>query len=59
VSLGISPIGTVISDQDTPTFETVRIKLRAGCDVKPGALVRIPVERAERTTLISSSTLGA
>ena len=47
-----SPVGTVISDQDTPTFETVRIKLRAGCDLKPGALVRIPVERAESTTLI-------
>lgn len=49
---GVAPVGTVISDQDTPTFETVRIKLRAGCDLKPGALVRIPVSRAENTTLI-------
>ncbi|MEG5058452.1 hypothetical protein QUB60_11280 [Microcoleus sp. A2-C5] len=45
------PIGTVISDRDTPTFETVRIKLKAGQDVKPGMLVRIPVSRAEKTML--------
>jgi len=45
-------IGTVISDRDTPTFETVRIKLKAGQDVKPGMLVRIPVSRAEKTMLI-------
>lgn len=36
-------IGTVLSDQDTPTFETVRIKLKADQDVKPGTLVKIPV----------------
>ena len=52
MDVGASLIGTVISDQDTPTFETVRIKLKAGQDLKPGALVRIPVSRAERTTLI-------
>jgi hypothetical protein len=45
------PIGTVISDRDTPTFETVRIKLKAGQDVKPGMLVRIPVSRSEKTML--------
>ena len=38
-------IGTVISDRDTPTFETVRIKLKAGQDVKPGTLVRVPISR--------------
>ena len=38
-------IGTVISDQETPTFEVIRIKLKAGQDVKPGTLVRIPVSR--------------
>jgi hypothetical protein len=36
-------IGTVLSDQETPTFETVRIKLRTGQDVSPGTLVEIPV----------------
>jgi hypothetical protein len=39
------PIGTVISDEDTPTFEVVRIKLKAGQDVRPGTLIRIPVSR--------------
>ena len=38
-------IGTVISDQETPTFEIIRIKLKAGQDVKPGTLVRVPVSR--------------
>ena len=36
-------IGTVISDEETPSFETVRIKLRTGKDVKPGTLVSISV----------------
>ncbi|MEG3905389.1 ATP-binding protein [Microcoleus sp. B4-C5] len=52
MSVQTLPIGTVISDRDTPTFETVRIKLKAGEDVKPGTLVRIPVSRAEKTMLI-------
>lgn len=47
-----SPIGTVISDQETPTFEIVRIKLKSGQDVKPGTLVRIPTSRADESTLI-------
>lgn len=45
-------IGTVTSDQDTPTFEIVRIKLKAGQDINPGALIKIPVSRNENTTLI-------
>ncbi|WAS06643.1 ATP-binding protein [Gloeomargaritales cyanobacterium VI4D9] len=45
-------VGTVISDQETPTFETVRIKLKAGQDLKPGTLVRVPVMRNEQTILI-------
>lgn len=45
-------IGTVISDEDTPTFETIRIKLKFGYDVKPGMLVRIPVVRIEKSVLI-------
>ena len=45
-------IGTVTSDQDTPTFEIVRIKLKTGQDVKPGTLVKIPVSRAEQSILI-------
>jgi DNA helicase HerA-like ATPase len=36
-------IGTVLSDQETPTFETVRIKLKTGQDISPGTLVKIPV----------------
>ena len=52
MSVPTLPICTVISDRDTPTFETVRIKLKAGEDVKPGTLVRIPVSRAEKTMLI-------
>src|SRR5215813_8266672 len=38
-------IGTVVSDQDSPTFEVVRVKLKAGHDVKPGMLLRIPAFR--------------
>ncbi len=38
-------IGTVISDEETPTFEKVRIKLKTGQDVKPGTLVRVPAFR--------------
>jgi DNA helicase HerA-like ATPase len=47
-----APIGTVASDADTPTFELVRIKLKAGKDVSPNTLVRIPVARSEPVTLI-------
>jgi hypothetical protein len=46
------PIGTVISDEETPTFEVVRIKLRAGCDIRPGTLVKIPVDRVSKSILI-------
>jgi len=46
-------IGTVISDQDSPTFELVRIKLKAGQDVRPGTLVKIPVNRGTPSTLIA------
>ena len=50
------PIGTVISDEDakTPSFERIHIKLKAGQDVKPGALVRTPASaRADGGTLIA------
>jgi hypothetical protein len=47
------PIGTVVSDDDSPTFEIVRVKLKFGCDVKPGTLIRIPVQRGpEPVTLL-------
>ncbi|OCR01054.1 hypothetical protein BCD67_16900 [Oscillatoriales cyanobacterium USR001] len=53
------PIGTVISDQETPTFETVRIKLKAGKDVKPGTLVKMNVSReGEKTLLIGRIRSG-
>jgi hypothetical protein len=48
------PIGTVVSDDDSPTFEIVRVKLRFGCDVKPGTLIRIPVSPGpEAVTLLA------
>lgn len=46
-------IGTVISDQDSPTFEIVRIKLKAGQDIRPGTLIKIPVNRGTQSTLIA------
>ncbi|MDY7051595.1 ATP-binding protein [Limnospira fusiformis] len=53
------PIGTVISDSETPSFETVRIKLKAEKDVKPGTLVRMNVSReGERTILIGRIRSG-
>ena len=45
-------VGTVTSDQETPTFEIVRIKLKTGQDIKPSTLVKIPVVRDEKSTLI-------
>jgi hypothetical protein len=47
-----APLGTVASDADTPTFELVRIKLKAGKDVSPNTLVRIPIVRSEPVALI-------
>lgn len=47
-------LGTVVSDENSPTFEVVRVKLKVGCDVKPGTLIRIPVGRNGATgTLIA------
>ena len=40
-------IGKVISDEETPSFETIRIKLESGQDVKPGTLVRISVPNTD------------
>jgi len=55
----IYPIGSVISDEKTPTFETVRIKLKAGKDVKPGTLVKMNVSReGEKTLLIGRIRSG-
>lgn len=45
-------VGTVTSDLETPTFEVVRIKMKANCELRPGTLVRIPLPRGERVTLI-------
>jgi hypothetical protein len=52
MTIDTSAIGTVASDANTPTFELVRIKLKAGKDVSPNTLVRIPVTRSEPVTLI-------
>ena len=43
-------IGTVVSDSETPTFEVVRIKLKANQDVRPGTLLRIPAFRNQSET---------
>lgn len=45
-------VGTVIFDGDTPTFDSARLKLRAGCDLKPGALVCFETGREGGGTLI-------
>ena len=45
-------IGTVVSDQDTPTFEHVRVKLKAGFDVTPGQLLKFGTTRDGGGTLI-------
>ena len=49
---GTDPIGTIISDAETPTFETVRIKLKTGQDVKPGTLIRVPVSRSNTNSML-------
>ncbi len=54
VDVSTTAIGTVISDQETPTFEVVRAKLRLGQEVRPGTLVRIPVS----TNGTSSTLIG-
>ena len=54
MSSNTDPIGTVISDEETPTFEAVRIKLKAGQDVKPGTLVGVPMSRNN----INSTLIG-
>jgi DNA helicase HerA-like ATPase len=43
-------IGTVVSDSETPTFEIVRIKLKANQDVRPGTILRIPAFRNQSET---------
>lgn len=45
-------VGTVVSDQDTPTYELVRIKLKADQHLRPGTLVKIDTEREGKSTLI-------
>src|SRR3954467_13827947 len=40
-------IGTVVSDSESPTYEKVCIKLRAGFDVTTNTMVRIPLPRAK------------
>lgn len=52
-------IGTVVSDEETPTFEIVRIKLKLGCDVKPGTLVQIPVKRNGEAIILVARTRSA
>jgi uncharacterized protein len=45
-------VGTVISDDDSPTFELVRVKMKADCELRPGTLIRIPCARGERVVLV-------
>ncbi|MEM9540779.1 MAG: DUF87 domain-containing protein, partial [Cyanobacteria bacterium P01_E01_bin.42] len=52
------PIGTVVSDEETPSFETVRIKLKAGKHLKPSTLIKMEVDREEKTTLIGRIRSG-
>jgi DNA helicase HerA-like ATPase len=59
VSVDSTQVGTVISDEETPTFEIVRIKLKLGCDLKPGTLVQIPVKRNGETVVLVARTRSA
>jgi DNA helicase HerA-like ATPase len=43
-----SPLGTIVSNAESPTFESIHIKLRAGQDIRPNELIRIPVGRTGR-----------
>jgi len=45
-------IGTVASEEETPSFEKVRIKLKAEKEVKPGDLIRIPTDRAGKESIL-------
>jgi hypothetical protein len=45
-------IGIVTSDGETPTFEIVRVKLKAGRDVPPGSLLHIPTMRNGISTIL-------
>lgn len=52
-------IGTVASEEGMPSFEGVRIKLKAGSEVKPGALLRIPTARNGRTCVLVARVRSA
>jgi len=52
-------IGTVVSDSETPTFEIIRVKLRANKDVKPGTLLRIPTQRNNLETILIARVKSA
>ena len=45
-------IGTVVSDEDTPTFELARLKLKTDLNVRPSTLVRIPVSRNGQASIL-------
>ena len=48
-----APIGTVISDEETPSFERVRVNMEPGRDLKPGALIGLAAsDRQDGGTLI-------
>lgn len=47
-----SLIGRVISDLETPTYEIVRVKLKAGKHIRPGTLITIPTRRETESLLI-------
>ena len=52
-------IGTIISDSETPTFEIIRVKLRANKDVKPGTLLRVPTLRGSKTSILVARVKSA
>ena len=45
-------IGTVVSDGETPSFDTVRVKLKASRDVQPGTLIRMEAGRDSGGVLV-------
>lgn len=58
-STELHAIGTVASEEGTPSYERVRVKLKAGCDVKPGDLLRIPTNRGEKTCILITRVRSA
>jgi len=52
-------LGTVVSDDQSPSFETVRFRLNPGADVVPGEFVVVEAGREDAPALVVSRVLDA